>query len=426
LRFIALDVHRDFCEVAISEDGRIRGHPRIPADVEHLQVFAQSLAPDDHVCLEVTGNALAIVRILEPFVERVVLVNAKAVRAITSAKVKTDKIDARTLVKLLAAGFLPEVWAGDEPTRVLRRRISRRAQLVKQRTQTKNEIHAVLQRNLKGRPPATDLFGRKGRRWLSQLELTMDERQTVDACLRQIDFLNAELELVERGIAVHALDCDDIRRLMTIPGISVTTAATFMAVIGDIGRFPTPRHLVGYLGLDPKVRQSGSAPARHGRISKQGSSEARHVLVEAAWTATRAPGPLKAFAERVRARRGANIATVAVARKLAVLCWHLLVRGEDYAFTRPSLNREKVRRLELLAGAEQRRGRPHKVPIYVGPEQHRREQELAAQAEIAYRRLMKDWAPRSKKGAGATTGARISKSAEATTARQGSAPSPAL
>ncbi|MBA2274042.1 MAG: IS110 family transposase, partial [Actinobacteria bacterium] len=100
MRFIALDVHRDFCEVAISEDGSIRGHPRIPTDVEHLQAFAQSLAPEDHVCLEVTGNALAIVRILEPFVERVVLANAKAVRAITSAKVKTDKIDARTLVRL--------------------------------------------------------------------------------------------------------------------------------------------------------------------------------------------------------------------------------------------------------------------------------------------------------------------------------------
>jgi transposase len=404
LRFIALDVHRDFCEVAISEDGRIRSHPRIPTDVEHLQVFAQSLGPDDHVCLEVTGNALAIVRILEPFVERVVLANSKAVRA----------------------GFLPEVWAGDEPTRVLRRRISRRAQLVKQRTKVKNEIHAVLQRNLKGRPPATDLYGRKGRKWLSRLELPVDERQTVDACLRQVDFLNAEVKLVERDIAVHALDSQDIRRLMTIPGVSVTTAATFMAVIGDIGRFSTPRNLIGYLGLDPKVRQSGLAPARHGRISKQGSSEARHVLVEAAWTASRAPGPLKAFAERVRARRGANIATVAVARKLAVLCWHLLVRGEDYAFTRPSLNREKVRRLEILAGAEQRRGRPHKVPIYVSPEQHRHEQELAAQAEIAYRRLMKDWLPRSRMGAGAATGARISKSAEATTARQGSAPSPAL
>lgn len=191
--------------------------------------------------------------------ERVVLVNAKAVKAISSAKIKTDKVDARTLVKLLAAGFLPEVWAGDETTRVLRRRVSRRAQLVNQRTEAKNQIHAVLQRNLIGRPPATDLFGRKGAQVARGARAAgVDERQKVDACLRQIDFLNKEVELVDRDLANHALGSQDIRRLMTIPGISLTTASAFMAAIGDIRRFPTPRHLVGYLGLDPKVRQSGS------------------------------------------------------------------------------------------------------------------------------------------------------------------------
>ena len=277
MRFIALDVHRDFCEVAICEDGKIRSHARIPTNVEHLEVF----------CLEVTGNALAIARIFEPHVERVVLANAKAVKAISSAKIKTDKVDAQTLVKVLAAGFRPEVWIGNGTTRVLRRRISRRAQLVKQRTQAKNEIHGVMHRNLKGRPPASDLFGKKGRRWLADQELPADERQTGDACLRQIDFLDDEIELVDRELALHALGSEDIRRLMTIPGISVTTAAAFMAAVGDISRFPTPRHLVGYLGLDPKVRQSGSSPARHGGISKQGPKEARHVLVEAAWTATK-------------------------------------------------------------------------------------------------------------------------------------------
>jgi len=107
----------------------VRSHPRIPTDFEQLQVFAQSLAADDHVTLEVTGNALAIARIFEPHVERVVLANAKAVKAISSAKIKTDKVDARTLVKLLAAEFLPEIWVGDEATRVLRRCISRRATL---------------------------------------------------------------------------------------------------------------------------------------------------------------------------------------------------------------------------------------------------------------------------------------------------------
>src|SRR5258708_25506462 len=100
---------------------------------------------------------------------------------------------------------------------------------------------------------------------------------------------------------------------MTIPGVDVTTAATLIAVIGDVSRFPTARHLVGYLGLHPKIRQSGSAPARHGRTSKEGPAAARHVLVEAAWAATRAPGPLRAFGDRVAARRRKHLTTSAVA-----------------------------------------------------------------------------------------------------------------
>ena len=139
----------------------------------------------------------------------------------------------------------------------------------------------------------------------------------------------------------------DVRRLMTIPGIDVITASTLVAVIGDVRRFPTSRHLVGYLGLHPTIRQSGSGPARHGRVSKEGSAAARHVLVEAAWSAAKAPGPLRAFAQRTAARRGRHVATVAVARKLAVLAWHLLTRAQDYAFQRPSLVRRKLRALEL-------------------------------------------------------------------------------
>src|SRR5207248_11166130 len=124
-------------------------------------------------------------------------------------------------------------------------------------------------------------------------------------------------------------------------------AASFMAAVGDIQRFPSPKALVSYVGLDPRVRQSGEGPARHGRISKQGSAEARHMLCEASWVLIRTPGPLRAFYERVRARRGAQIALVATARKLSVLFWHLLAREEDYAFGRPSLTRRKLRALEL-------------------------------------------------------------------------------
>jgi transposase len=141
------------------------------------------------------------------------------------------------------------------------------------------------------------------------------------------------------------------------------TAATFMACVGDIGRFPEPRKLVSYLGLDPRVRQSGQEPARHGHISKEGASEARHMLCEAAWVVVRYPSPLRAFGERIKARRGAGIATVAVARKLVVLFWQLLSKEQDYAFGRPSLTRKKLRQLELAAGAARGKGEPGLVRV---------------------------------------------------------------
>jgi hypothetical protein len=100
------------------------------------------------------------------------------------------------------------------------------------------------------------------------------------------------------------------------------------------------------------VRQSGEGPARHGRISKRGNAPARHVLVEAGWQAMRTPGPLRAFGERVRARKGSQVA--AVARKLTTIAWQMLTREEDYAFQSPTLVRKKVRQAELAAGAPRR------------------------------------------------------------------------
>jgi transposase len=393
VRFVGLDVHRDFCEIAICEAGRVRSGGRVPTSPEGLQVLANSLGPDDQVALEATGNALAIARRLEPFVDRVVVATRTELRAITEAKVKTDRRDACTLARLLAAGLLDGCWLPDEKTRALRRRLGRRAQLVRQRTRAKNEVHAVLMRTLKGCPPMSDAFGRGGRAWLTELELPADERETVDGCLRQIDFLDGEIAILERAIAEHALGSDAIKRLMTVPGVSLMTAATFTAAVGDVRRFHDPRKLVSYLGLDPKVRQSGIAAAKLGRISKQGASQARQMLTEAAFVAVSTAGPMRAFYDRVRSRRGSQIAIVAVARKLAVLFWHLLTREQDYAFQRPSLTRKKLRGLELTAGAERHPGRRN-LPTknaYSQRAERARERELSEQAEVAYRRLVTDW-----------------------------------
>jgi transposase len=425
MRSIALDVHRDFCQVAIKDASGLRLAGRVKTSPKELELFAQSLAPDDQVALEATGPALEIAKILEPHVGRVLIANTRKLRAIAESKVKTDKLDASTLCELLAAGFLPGVWQPDEFTRALRRRLQRRAKLVRSRTRSKNECHAVLARNLKGRPPMTDVFGKAGRQWLASLELPADERDTVQGCLREVDFLDAEVGLIESELAAQGLASPEIRRLMTVPGVSLVSAATFVAVVGDVRRFSSPKKLVSYVGLDPRVRQSGEAPARHGHISKQGSPEARHMLCEAAWVLIRTPGPLHAFYERVRARRGAQIALVATARKLSVLFWHLLTREEDYAFERPSLTRRKLRGLELKA-KDGRRSWPSGHALST-KQDRAREAEFALQVETAYRRLVADWQPRAPKdGAGATRGRAPSKPTSGKQRGRASVPNPAL
>lgn len=410
MRFFGLDVHRDFCEVVVAEGGELRRWGRVLTTPSALRRFAGELGPEDVVGMEATSVAAAIARLLESHAGRVVVCKAQDLPQ--GQRAKTDRLDAESLARLLAQGYLREVWVPDEATRVLRRRCSRRLALVQTRTRFKNEVHAVLMRTLQGRPPLSDIFGKAGRQWLEALVLPEDELDTLQACLRQIEFIDSEVARLDQQIAQQAVTSPEIQRLMTIPGVDAYTAAAVMAAIGDIRRFKDPRQLVGYLGLDPRVRQSGSEGAKHGRISKQGSPQARHALGQAGWVAMRSPGPLRAFGERIRARRGSQVAVTAVARKIAVLCWHLLTREQDYAYARPSLVRDKLRRLHRAAGLQ---------PPTTPPKGRTRDQEkaLAQQAENAYRRLVNDW---KATGAGATPGRASSRPSERQAARQTTEP----
>src|SRR5215216_2349539 len=167
MRSIALDVHRDFCEVAIKDGGEVRSAGRIKTSPRELELFAHSLAADDQVALEATGQAERIAAILEPHVARVLIANTRKVRAIAESKVKTDKVDARTLCELLDAGFLPAVWRPDQGTRAPPALLGRRERMVRSRTRAKHAVHAALGRVLKGRPPMSDIFGGEGRLWLT-------------------------------------------------------------------------------------------------------------------------------------------------------------------------------------------------------------------------------------------------------------------
>jgi transposase len=406
VRSIGLDIHRDFCEVAIAEGGEVRSPGRIEMTPEALELFAGSLASTDQVALEVSGNAWEVARIIRPHVAKLVVVSP-ADTGIRAARAKTDRLDARALAKLLAAGSLQSVWVPDDHTRAMRRRLQRRRKLLVVHTKAKNEIHAALMRRLVRKPAVSDLFGKQGRRWLESLELPDEEQETVAGCLRQLDFCESEIAAIERRIATEALRSPEIRRLMTVPGVNVICAATFMAAVGDIHRFGDRRKLVGYLGLDPKVRQSGLSATARGRISKQGSSSGRHALVEASWSVVKAPGPMHSYYQRIRARRGGQVAIVATSRKLACLFWCLLTREEDYAYAQPSLTAKKLRRLELAAGAPKGAGG---AGIWSTNKAMREaEQKLARQAEAAYKRTVADWQrqQRRREGADATTGRAI-------------------
>jgi transposase len=394
---IGLDIHRAFAEAVVWQDGKLKRLGRVDVRRDRLAAFAATLSKDDVVVVEATGNASAVAAVIGPHVKRVVIANPKQVRIIAHAKIKTDTIDAGVLAQLYASGFLPEVWVADEPTQALRRQVTRRNQIVRQRSRLKNIIQSILHAHLIPSCPHQDLCGSKGRAWLGEQVLPEDERLAVERHLREFDRLGDDLKVIERDLARSALADESVTRLMTIPGVDMVVALALMAAIGDVERFEAPQKLVSYLGLNPSVRQSGPGPAYHGRITKQGRGHARGMLVEAAWAAARAPGPLRAFFLRVRARRGQHVAAVATARKLAVLIWHLLRKGESYLWARPALHAKKVRGLELKAGHKPSRGQKGAAHAYNIRSHREQERRWVEQAETAYARFVAGWNPRGPK-----------------------------
>ena len=195
--------------------------------------------------------------------------------------------------------------------------------VLEQVVRTKGRIHSILHANLIPKYSG-HLFGKAGKKWLASLPLPEDERTILARLVDELERITEQLAELDKAITSESLEDPRVVRLMTIPGIGPIVASTVLASIGDISRFQTPEKLSSYFGLTPKIRQSGDRPARHGRISKQGNVAARRMLVEAAWSAKLAPGPLRAFFHRVQKARGAPAAAVATARKLAVMIWHVL------------------------------------------------------------------------------------------------------
>ena len=180
MRIIGLDIHRAFAEAVAWEDGKLKRLGRVEMRRPLLAAFAASLTKADVVVIEATGNASAAAGVIGPHVKRVVIANPKQVRIIAHAKIKTDTIDAGVLAQLYASGFLPEVWIPNEATQALRRQVTRRHQIVRQRSRLKNIIQSILHSHLIPSCPHQDLCGPRGRSWLAAQIVPEDERLAIE------------------------------------------------------------------------------------------------------------------------------------------------------------------------------------------------------------------------------------------------------
>ncbi len=359
IRYLGLDVHKRVVEAcAIDGTGQVVFRHRFALSQASLAAFADTwLSVEDRLVLEATTNTWAVVRLLRPRVAELVVSNPLQTKAIASAKIKTDKVDALVLAQLLRCGYLPRVWQPDEATQELRRLTSRRAGLVADRTRIKNRMHAVLAMRLL-LPPVEVLFSVKGLAWLKTVPLDAEGRWLLDSDLRLLEAVQQEIAGLEQLLAPKALADERVRLLMSLPGVDMAVAQTVLAALGDVRRFGTPDQAAGYLGLVPSTRQSAMR-CYHGPITKAGRGHARWMLVQAAQHVRLHPGPLGAFFRRLAKKKNHNVAVVAVARKLVVIAWHMLTKRQPYRYAQPTATQTKLARLRVrVSGGKRRTGPP--------------------------------------------------------------------
>jgi transposase len=355
MRFIGLDVHKRVVQACILDvDGVPLDAIRFDLTLDSLHGFAKQYLDDDcAVALEATTNTWAVVDVLAQYGPQITVSNPMRTKLIAAASIKTDKVDALVLAQLLRCKYLPSVWIPDAKTRGERSLASRRSALTRQSITLKNRIHSVLHQRLI--QPPNELFSATGIDWLKQVELAAVARGEVDSLLRMLDALGLEQSALRAEIDQVAYASDEIKWLITLPGVDVTTAHAIMAAIGDISRFASDQKLAAYFGLVPSVHQSAEH-CYHGHITKQGNSNVRWLLIQAAQTAAKHPGPLGHQFATLERKKNRSVAIVAIAHKLAILVWHLLTTHTPYRYALPSTVATKLARLRVSQTGKRKTG----------------------------------------------------------------------
>jgi transposase len=330
--YVGIDVHRKRSQVAVvNESGEVLANRNVPNGTEPILGVIGGLPPGTPAAFEAAFGTGWLVELLEDYGFAPHLVHSLRCKAIASARLKNDKVDAAILAQLLRADLLPEAWIAPPAVRQLRALLRHRVALVRLRTLLRNRIHAVLAEHGHDRPGGC--WSGPGRAWLASLQLPAVSRELVEDDLGLIDALQTVIDRLDWEIHQRARSDPRVKVLTQLPGVGPFTALVIVAEIGEVSRFGSARKLASWAGLTPTVRGSDRV-AHYGHISKQGSVWLRWVLCEAAQTAKRHPQFAATF-QAIAKRRGKKIATTAVARKLLTRAWHLLADAERAAASQP-------------------------------------------------------------------------------------------
>jgi transposase len=333
-----LDLSRHRLDVHIlADDGSTLQVSTAPPDRDGLRSLVRQVARDfgqEEVLavIESMNGARFVHDILELCGWSVEIADPRKVKGLAPLACKTDRIDAWVLAELSRRDLVPAIWLPNPAVRAERERARFRLHLVKHRSALKNRIHATLLTF--GHPcPVSDLFGVGGRELLERLQFPEPWRGDIEASLRLIDELGEEIDGIEEELRAGGAEHRYVPLLMSLPGVGWILAYTMAAEIGDIARFSSPTKLVGYSGLCPRVYQSGETDHR-GSLTKNGPRYLRWALIEAALHAARHPAYAERYqytARRLGRQRGAKIARVDIARRLAEATWHMLTTAQPFA-----------------------------------------------------------------------------------------------
>jgi transposase len=324
---VGIDLHRERSHVAILDDqGRELRSRRIINDGQTILALLAEIDGECRVALEATYGWEWLADVLQDAGYELHLAHPLRTKAIASARVKTDAVDARTLAHLLRTDLLPEAYIAPREIRDLRDLLRHRVALTRMRSALKNRVSAIPAKQGIQRP-YSDLFGPAGTRFLAELELPEQPRRRLDSLLALIDDFTREIDHTTQEIEQRASEDPYVEVLCQIRGVGRYIAMLVIAEVGDITRFHTARQLCAWAGMTPTVRSSDHR-IRLGHISHQGSPALRWALVEAAQHAARGGGPLRQTYERIAKRRGKQVAKIAVARKILTLCFYGLRDGE--------------------------------------------------------------------------------------------------